>query len=243
MDITESVASLLLVLKHTSQPWLAARCGSLLSQVLLKPGGLLPTLIPIVGIDLDSETVETVSLNEQLYRAAQLVTTVPKQSASPRAYFALIVPQAVDLILSEVPAELLLGRKRTKITSAQLKARFSETGALILAAIFRKDPQLAEELVLAPLLQPLFALSQRANPMDASIGIRESKYELIEKPSPYSVSVALAVIRALLTVQSIPQIISEFGSDALLLSLWRTLIFTNANKYKFTLSRVLYLIL
>ena len=240
------MGALLAILRRTSQQWINAKCGQTLSQILLSPQGLLPSLVPIVGFDIDSaspnsdsksstniENTDEVIITEQLNRAAQLVTTIPRQAKSPTDYYKLILPQVFDLVMKTAPTEVYINPKAST-KGGHLKLRLAETGALILSLVFLKEPQVAMEQILTPLLRPLQLLSQPRKPFQTppiqSNPIVSSKEMLL----------SLNLIHGLMTVQAPSLLLSEtvvLGEDGgrfdNLLALWRTMQFATTSRYSF----------
>jgi hypothetical protein len=237
MDLTETVATLLTITKHTSQQWISAKCGYYLSQNLLRPGGLLPTLLPIISIDLDLEQSGEVILAEQLHRAAKLITIVPKSAATSFDYYSVIVPQVVDLILKNVPADIMIIPSKSKINSNQLKARFAETGALILSLLIEKEPDIGKKLILDPsfkFLKELSDLSSGALPQ--SLFLQSHSLQLgVTVASSKDLLLSISILSSVIGVNPSSPILAHLKQPNYLLSLFRLFVFSLKSKYVYFL--------
>ena len=132
------MALLALYGKTDAPPYLRSSCGHYLSQTLLQTGGvssligvfLSKTMIPGKE-NVDSKTLEGVS---------RTLLTLPRQSTDLKSYYENMCIQLLDIMTEE----------------DTLKATFS---AFICVQLLNKSPELGQEFLLMPILEPFRKLT------------------------------------------------------------------------------------
>jgi hypothetical protein len=146
------MALLSLATKYTGQQqnedtkWIKNVCGTLLSQLLLRPSGLRAVLLPLV-------TTPAVS-DETYFRIAKIITSIPRQVTSLENYFAAICPQIRDQLHVKGP-------------NAQ---HFVKAAVVIIGLMLEKYPQHTINYLIMPLLRPFqsFLIPQQSSNNNAN---------------------------------------------------------------------------
>ncbi|NXD88603.1 TNG6 protein, partial [Halcyon senegalensis] len=126
--------------------WLRRLCGQLLSQRLLRPGGVQAVVRGILegtgggaGADAAAGDWRTCDM------VAKILASCPQQCLSLEAYCSLVCPQILDLL-----------HIQDKLTARQ----FQRVATTTLLTMVKEHPQLAEKHLLQPLLAPLLRCSK-----------------------------------------------------------------------------------
>ncbi|NWW77895.1 TNG6 protein, partial [Climacteris rufus] len=134
--------------------WLRRLCGRLLSERLLRPGGVQAVLRGILeGTDsewgaLGGAGTEAAALDWRKCDAVgKILAACPQQCLSLEDYYRQVCPQVLDLL-----------HIQDKVTARQ----FQRVATTTLLSMAREQPQLAERHLLQPLLAPLRGCSQAA---------------------------------------------------------------------------------
>ncbi|XP_035674864.1 transport and Golgi organization protein 6 homolog [Branchiostoma floridae] len=124
-----------------SLTWLKKACGQLLSERLMRPGGVEAVLkgflvggLPTTG--MSQESVEW----KKCEAVSRLIATCPQHCTSKEDYFRFICPQILDLL-----------NTKDKL----MAPAFLRVASVTMATIVSQHPFLAEQYLLDPLLQPL----------------------------------------------------------------------------------------
>ncbi|NXO09723.1 TNG6 protein, partial [Oriolus oriolus] len=128
--------------------WLRRLCGHLLSERLLRPGGVQAVVRGVLeGTDGGAGT-EAAALDWRKCDAVgKILAACPQQCLSLEDYYRQVCPQILDLL-----------RIQDKASARQ----FQRVATTTLLTMAREQPQLAEEHLLQPLLAPLRRCSEAA---------------------------------------------------------------------------------
>ncbi|XP_061863205.1 transport and Golgi organization protein 6 homolog isoform X1 [Colius striatus] len=121
--------------------WLRRLCGQLLSERLMRPGGVQAVVRGILEGAGGGAGAEAAAVDWRKCDAvAKILASCPQQSLSPQDYYGLVCPQILDLL-----------HIQDKVTARQ----FQRVATSTLLAVAREQPQLAQQHLLQPLLTPL----------------------------------------------------------------------------------------
>ncbi|XP_064611997.1 transport and Golgi organization protein 6 homolog [Liolophura sinensis] len=119
--------------------WLRKGCGHLLTEVLLKPHGVLHILRGM--IDLPSGNPTPGDLDWRKCEAiAKVIAHCPRQMTSLEKYYRQICPQVLELLHTD-----------DRLTCRQ----FSRVGCTIINVMSSQNPELAQTYLIQPLTEPL----------------------------------------------------------------------------------------
>ncbi|XP_071423288.1 transport and Golgi organization protein 6 homolog [Pithys albifrons albifrons] len=128
--------------------WLRRLCGHLLSERLLRPGGVQAVVRGILEGTGGGAGAEAAALDWRKCDAvAKVLASCPQQCLSLEDYYRQVCPQILDLL-----------HIQDKVVARQFQ-RVATTTVLTMA---REHPQLAERHLLQPLLSPLLRCSKAA---------------------------------------------------------------------------------
>ncbi|NWI65623.1 TNG6 protein, partial [Todus mexicanus] len=121
--------------------WLRRLCGRLLSQRLLRPGGVQAVVRGVMEGAGGGAGAEAAAVDWRKCDAvAKILAACPQQCLSLEDYYGRVCPQILDLL-----------HIQDKLTARQFQ-RVATTALLTMA---KEHPQLAEKHLLQPLLAPL----------------------------------------------------------------------------------------
>ncbi|NXD48467.1 TNG6 protein, partial [Corvus moneduloides] len=126
--------------------WLRRLCGHLLSERLLRPGGVQAVVRGVLeGTDGGAGT-EAAALDwRKCYAVGKILAACPQQCLSLEDYYRQVCPQVLDLL-----------HIQDKVAARQ----FQRVATTTLLTMAREQPQLAERHLLQPLLAPLRRCSE-----------------------------------------------------------------------------------
>ncbi|XP_053127528.1 transport and Golgi organization protein 6 homolog [Hemicordylus capensis] len=132
--------------------WLRRLCGQLLSERLVRPGGVQAVVRGILegagAGAVGGKSAEAAAADWRKCDAvARILSSCPQQSLSLEDYYREVCPQVLQLLLIQ-----------DKLTAAQ----FQRVAATTVLALARRHPREAEKHLLQPLLEPLLRCSQVA---------------------------------------------------------------------------------
>ncbi|XP_019360908.1 PREDICTED: transport and Golgi organization protein 6 homolog [Gavialis gangeticus] len=132
--------------------WLRRLCGQLLSERLMRPSGVQAVVRGILegagtGAAGGSNAEAAAADWRKCDMIARILASCPQQSLSLEDYYRQVCPQILDLL-----------HIREKLTARQ----FQRVATTTLLTMVREHPQLAEQYLLRPMLEPLLRCSDRA---------------------------------------------------------------------------------
>ncbi|NXK98267.1 TNG6 protein, partial [Formicarius rufipectus] len=128
--------------------WLRRLCGRLLSERLLRPGGVQAVVRGILEGTGGGAGAEAAALDWRKCDAiAKILASCPQQCLSLEDYYRQVCPQILDLL-----------HIQDKVTARQ----FQRVATTTLLTMAREHPELAERHLLQPLLSPLLRCSEAA---------------------------------------------------------------------------------
>ncbi|NWI94293.1 TNG6 protein, partial [Pitta sordida] len=128
--------------------WLRRLCGHLLSERLLRPGGVQAVVRGVMEGTGGGAGAEAAALDWRKCDAvAKILTSCPQQCLSLEDYYRQVCPQILALL-----------HIQDKVAARQ----FQRVATTTLLTMAREHPQLAERHLLQPLLSPLLRCSQAA---------------------------------------------------------------------------------
>ncbi|NXR49745.1 TNG6 protein, partial [Hippolais icterina] len=128
--------------------WLRRLCGQLLSQRLLRPGGVQAVVRGILEGTDGAAGAEAAALDWRKCDAVgKILAACPQQCLSLEDYYRQVCPQILDLL-----------HIQDKVTARQ----FQRVATTTLLTMAREQPELAERHLLQPLLAPLRRCSEAA---------------------------------------------------------------------------------
>ncbi|NWH41327.1 TNG6 protein, partial [Chloropsis hardwickii] len=132
--------------------WLRRLCGHLLSERLLRPGGVQAVVRGVLeGTEgewgaLGGAGAEAAALDwKKCDAVGKILAACPQQCLSLQDYYRLVCPQILDLL-----------HIQDKVAARQ----FQRVATTTLLTMAREQPQLAERHLLQPLLAPLRRCSE-----------------------------------------------------------------------------------
>ncbi|XP_005403636.1 PREDICTED: transport and Golgi organization protein 6 homolog isoform X2 [Chinchilla lanigera] len=132
-------------LRCRTPAWLRRLCGQLLSERLMRPGGVQAVVRGILegagaGAAGGSDAEATAADWKKCDLIAKILASCPQQSLSPESYYRDICPQILDLF-----------HFQDKLTARQ----FQRVATTTVITMSREQPRLAANYLLQPLLAPL----------------------------------------------------------------------------------------
>ncbi|XP_042653560.1 transport and Golgi organization protein 6 homolog isoform X1 [Tyto alba] len=129
--------------------WLRRLCGQLLSERLMRPSGVQAVVRGIMeGTGGGGAGAEAAAVDwRKCDTVAKILASCPQQCRSLEDYYKLVCPQILDLL-----------HIQDKVTARQ----FQRVATTTLLTMAKEHPQLAEKLLLQPLLAPLLRCSEAA---------------------------------------------------------------------------------
>ncbi|NXM67207.1 TNG6 protein, partial [Serilophus lunatus] len=128
--------------------WLRRLCGHLLSERLLRPGGVQAVVRGIMEGTGGGAGAEAAALDwKKCDAVAKILASCPQQCLSLEDYYRQVSPQILDLL-----------HIQDKVAARQ----FQRVATTTLLTMAREHPQLAERHLLQPLLSPLLRCSEAA---------------------------------------------------------------------------------
>ncbi|KAI1235642.1 Transport and Golgi organization protein 6, partial [Lamprotornis superbus] len=128
--------------------WLRRLCGHLLSERLLRPGGVQAVVRGILEGTDGGASAEAAALDWRKCDAVgKILAACPQQCLSLEDYYRQVCPQILDLL-----------HIQDKVAARQ----FQRVATTTLLTMAREQPQLAEKHLLQPLLAPLHRCSEAA---------------------------------------------------------------------------------
>ncbi|XP_075017773.1 transport and Golgi organization protein 6 homolog isoform X3 [Calonectris borealis] len=129
--------------------WLRRLCGQLLSERLMRAGGVQAVVRGIMeGTGAGGAGAEAAAVDwRKCDTVAKILASCPQQCLSLEDYYRLVCPQILDLL-----------HIQDKLTARQ----FQRVATTTLLTMVKEHPQLAEKHLLQPLLAPLLRCSETA---------------------------------------------------------------------------------
>ncbi|XP_075289446.1 LOW QUALITY PROTEIN: transport and Golgi organization protein 6 homolog [Opisthocomus hoazin] len=128
--------------------WLRRLCGQLLSERLMRPGGVQAVVRGVMDGTGGAAGAEAAAVDWRKCDAvAKILAACPQQCLSLEDYYGLVCPQILDLL-----------HIQDKGTARQ----FQRVATTTLLAVAKEHPRLAEKHLLQPLLAPLLRCSEAA---------------------------------------------------------------------------------
>ncbi|NXI09473.1 TNG6 protein, partial [Irena cyanogastra] len=128
--------------------WLRRLCGHLLSERLLRPGGVQAVVRGVLEGTDGGAGAETAALDwKKCDAVGKILAACPQQCLSLEDYYRQVCPQILDLL-----------HIQDKVTARQ----FQRVATTTLLTMAREQPELAERHLLQPLLAPLRRCSEAA---------------------------------------------------------------------------------
>ncbi|NXP69070.1 TNG6 protein, partial [Chloropsis cyanopogon] len=126
--------------------WLQRLCGHLLSERLLRPGGVQAVVRGVLEGTEGGVGAEAAALDwKKCDAVGKILAACPQQCLSLQDYYRLVCPQILDLL-----------HIQDKVAARQ----FQRVATTTLLTMAREQPQLAERHLLQPLLAPLRRCSE-----------------------------------------------------------------------------------
>lgn len=143
----------------TSPVWLRKVCGRLLTDILVKPKGVIHVLQGMLEGPCREKAKSTGSDWRKCDAAAKVIACCPMSTTSVEEYYTLVSPQILSLLHHP---------------ESTVRQEFLRVACTTIARMMDQQPELARKYVLSPLLQPL----ERCSEPNA---IRSEKLCLVEE--------------------------------------------------------------